>query len=198
MRVCYVRVSTVQQNTGRQFEMLKAYDIEKVFEEKVSGKDTNRPQLKGMLDFLREGDTLYVESFSRLARSLSDLLNIVDKLTEKNISFISIKEKIDTSTPTGRLQLAVFGAIHQFEREQNRERQNEGIILALRDGRDYGRPKIKINDSFIAGYKQWRNGEVTAVEAMRLCNMKKNTFYKRVKEYEQTNLNENNKPKEII
>lgn len=190
MRVCYIRVSTVEQNSGRQYEILKDYDIQKVFEEKVSAKDMNRPKLKAMLEFLREGDTLYIESFSRLARSLSDLLNIVDKLTKNSVNFISIKEKIDTSTPAGRLQLAVFGAIAQFEREQIRERINEGIRLCLREGRTYGRPKIKINEDFIEVYKQWKNGQIKAVEAMSICNMKKNTFYKRVKEYEQMSLNQ--------
>lgn len=185
MNIAYIRVSTKEQNTGRQYEALKSYNISKFYEEKVSGKDTNRPELQAMLEYVREGDTVYIESFSRLARNMLDLLSIIDMLTKKNVGFISLKESIDTTTPAGRLQLNVFGAIYQFERECSKERQREGINLCLAEGRAYGRPKIKINDKFVEVYHQWKSGDLTAVEAMRLCNMKKNTWYNRVKEYEQ-------------
>ncbi|WP_333593664.1 recombinase family protein [Anaerospora hongkongensis] len=186
MNIAYVRVSTKEQNTGRQLEALKACNIGRTYEEKISAKDTNRPQLQKLLEFAREGDTVYVESFSRLARNMLDLLTIIDQLSQKNIGFVSLKEKIDTTTPAGRLQLNVFGAIYQFERECSKERQREGIDLALAEGRAYGRPKIEIGDRFIAVYKQWKNDEITAVKAMELTGLKKNTFYNRVKEYEQT------------
>lgn len=184
MNIAYIRVSTKEQNTGRQIEAMKVHNISRIYEEKISGKDTNRPQLKLMLEYAREGDTVYVESFSRLARNMLDLLTIIDQLTQKNVGFISLKENIDTTTPAGRLQLNVFGAIYQFERECSKERQREGIDLALAENRPYGRPKIEIDDKFKAVYKRWRAKEITAVEAMQLAGLKKNTFYSRVKELE--------------
>jgi len=183
--IAYVRVSSTDQNTGRQLEALRAYQIERIFEEKISGKDRNRPQLQAMLGYVREGDTLYIESFSRLARSLSDLLEIVKTLSEKGVQLVSLKENVDTSSPSGRLQLHIFGALYEFERETIRQRQREGIDLALKEGRYYGRPRINVNGKFNEAYKKWKAGEITAVEAMQLSGLKKNTFYTRVKEFEQ-------------
>lgn len=105
MRVAYVRVSTVEQNEDRQVEALKKYEIEKWFTEKISAKDTNRPELQAMLDFVREGDVVHIHDFSRLARSTQDLLNLVQVLETKKVSIVSNKEQIDTSTPTGKLML---------------------------------------------------------------------------------------------
>lgn len=186
MRIGYVRVSSKDQNTGRQLEAMRIHNIEKTYEEKISGKDTNRPQLQLMLDYAREGDTIYVESFSRLARNMLDLLTIINQLTEKNVGFISLKENIDTTTPAGRLQLNVFGAMYQFERECSKERQREGIDLALAEGRAYGRPKTrKVTPEFVTVYKQWKAGDITATKAIELCSMSRAGFYKVVKEYEQ-------------
>ena len=114
--IAYVRVSTVDQNDERQREALAAFQIDKWFCEKVSGKDTNRPQLQAMLEFVREGDTVYVHDFSRLARSTADLLNIVDTLAAKGVHLVSRKEAVDSSTPTGKLMLTMIGAIAEFER----------------------------------------------------------------------------------
>lgn len=187
MKIAYIRVSSKDQNTGRQLEAMKAHNIERTFEEKVSGKDTNRPELNAMLDYVREGDTIYIESFSRLARNTLDLLTIINKITEKKAGLVSLKESIDTTTAAGRLQLGVFAAIYQFERECSKERQREGIDLALAEGRAYGRPQeYYIDDKFIAAYRQWKSGDITAVKAMELSGLKKVTFYKRVKEYEAT------------
>jgi len=184
-KVAYVRVSSKDQNTGRQLEAIKQHNVDKIFEEKISGKDTNRPQLLKMLEWVREGDTVYIESFSRLARNMLDLLKIIDELTKKNVGFVSLKESIDTTTPAGRLQLGVFAAIYQFERECSRERQREGIDLALKEGRAYGRPRVEINDKFLEVYKDWQTGKITAVEAMVRAGVKKNTWYNRVKEIKQ-------------
>ena len=107
MNISYVRVSTVEQNEQRQIEAMHKYDIEKWFTEKVSAKDTNRPQLQAMLDFAREGDTIYIHDFSRLARSTRDLLDIVEQLNKKGVHLVSNKENIDTSTPTGKLMLTI-------------------------------------------------------------------------------------------
>ena len=130
MKVGYARVSTVEQNEARQYEMFKNEGIEKVFLDKMSGKDTNRPQLKEMLAFLREGDCLVVESISRLARSVRDLLSITDELNTKGITLVSKKENLDTSSPQGRFTLTIFGAIAELEREQILQRQREGIEIA--------------------------------------------------------------------
>lgn len=188
MKIAYVRVSSKDQNTARQHDILKHYNVEKVYEEKISGEDTNRPQLKAMLEFARSGDAIYVESFSRLARSLVDLLVIVNQLTAKGIDLISIKENIDTTTPAGRLQLNLFGAIYQFERECIKERQREGIDLTIHEGRPYGRPKAQITDAYRLAYHKWRTGEIKAVEAMRLARVTRCTFYNLAKKMEQITL----------
>ena len=128
MRIAYVRVSTAEQNEQRQIDALAKHDIERWFTEKVSGKDTNRPQLQAMLEFAREGDTIYVHDFSRLARSTADLLKIVELLQRKKIHLVSNKENIDTSTPTGKLMLTMIGAINEFERQNILERQRERAL----------------------------------------------------------------------
>ena len=131
MRVGYVRVSSVEQNEERQIVALKQKaDVEKFFVDKVSSKSSNRPKFDEMMNFLREGDELIVSEFSRLARSTTDLLNIVDSLTKKDVKVLSLKEQLDTSTPQGRFMLTIFGAIAEFERELILQRQREGIQIA--------------------------------------------------------------------
>ena len=117
-KIGYIRVSTEHQETARQQEIMDSYQVDRIFSEKLSGASTDRPQLKAMLDYVREGDTLYVESISRLGRSVKDLLNIIDTLTDKKVTLISHKEKIDTDTPTGKFMLTVFAALSKLEREQ--------------------------------------------------------------------------------
>ena len=134
MNIAYVRVSTIEQSEARQVEALRVHQIDKWFREKVSGKDTNRPQLQAMLEFAREGDTIYIHDFSRLARSTSDLLKLVETLQAKNIRLVSNKENIDTHTPTGKLMLTMIAAINEFERMNLLERQREGIAIAKRKG----------------------------------------------------------------
>lgn len=142
MNIGYVRVSTVDQNEARQLEGLKKHNIDKWFTEKVSAKDTNRPQLQTMLKFAWEGDIIYIHDFSRLARSTADLLKIVEQLTAKGIHLVSNKENIDTNTPSGKLMLTMIGAINEFERTNLLERQREGIAIAKQQGKFKGR-KIK-------------------------------------------------------
>ena len=184
----YIRVSTQHQNTGRQHEGFTAHNItiDRVYEEKASGKNTERPQLKAMLQYVREGDTVYVESFSRFARSTRDLLEIVEELTSKGVQFVSLKENVDTSTPQGKFMLTVFAGLAQLERENILQRQREGIDLCLAEGRSYGRPSAEISDTFAEHYQQWKAGEIKAVDFMALENLPKSTFYKLVKRYEQT------------
>ena len=97
-RIGYMRVSTIEQNLDRQTDALQALNLDRVFEDKASGRNADRPGLQQMLDFLREGDTLYVESISRLARSTRDLLSIVERLESKGVGFVSLRESIDTTS----------------------------------------------------------------------------------------------------
>lgn len=185
--IAYIRVSTTEQNTARQHELFKSKGIEiyKIFEEKISGKSSsNRPQLKAMLDYVREGDTVYIESISRLARNTRDFLNILQDLQTKNVELVSLKENIDTKTPQGKFILNVFASLSELERETIKERQREGIDICLKEGRPYGRPKVETSNTWAANYHEWKKRKITAVEFMRRENIKKTTFYKLVKEYE--------------
>lgn len=184
MNIAYVRVSTVEQNDGRQLEGLKQYNIDKWFTEKISAKDINRPELKKMIDFAREGDTIYIWDFSRLARSTKDLLDLVETFKAKGIHLISVKENLDTSTPAGKLMLTMIGAINEFERANLLERQREGIALAKREGKYKGRKEIGYPKNWSEVYSKWKSRELTGTKAMELLELKRNTFYKLVKEYE--------------
>ena len=184
MRVAYERVSTSGQSILRQDVMMRDQQIEKVFTEKISGKDRNRPELQKMLDFIREGDTVVIESISRLARSTRDFLNILNELEQKHVTLISLKEKIDTSTPTGRFLVSIFAALAQLEREQILIRQQEGIRAQKASGTyTGGRPKAQINKKqFDSVIFRWQSGEITATQAMNELKLTKTTFYRMVKD----------------
>lgn len=183
-KIVYIRVSALDQNTDRQELMFSNMDIDKYFIEKASGKNTARPQLNKMLDYIREGDVLYIESISRLARSTRDLLSIVQKLQEKSVELVSMKENIDTTTPQGRFILTVFAALAELEREYILERQKEGIEAAKSKGKKFGRPRVETPKEWDKIITQWKDGEITAAEARNRLKMNKGTFYRRVKEYE--------------
>ena len=181
LKIGYIRVSTVEQNIARQEVIMKKLDVEKIFIDKISGKNMERPMLKEMMDFVRSGDIVVVESISRFARNTRDLLELVDQLVAKGVQFVSMKEKIDTSTPSGKFMLTVFGAVAQLERDYILQRQKEGIAIAKANGKYQGRKKIQ-NDRFDEIYEKWKNNEMTAIQAMKLLNYSKTTFYRRVKE----------------
>lgn len=184
MIVFYGRVSTVEQNEARQIKTAKEVNAEKIYIDKASGKNTDREQLKEMLSFVREGDTVIVSDFSRIARNTKDLLNIVETLNSKGVNFISIKEKIDTTTPQGKFMLTVFGALAELERETILQRQREGIEIAKAEGKYKGRKRIEIDeDKFKSVCRRWKNGEITAVQAQKELGLNPMTFYRRVKEY---------------
>lgn len=185
MKVGYIRVSTREQNTARQDRLMEELGVEKVFVDKCSGKSTNRPELKKMMEYIREGDTVVVSEIARFARNTRDLLKLVDELTKKGVQFESQKEKIDTTTPTGQFMLTVFGAISELEREYILARQREGIDAAKEAGVYRGRIPISVDKSqFEQEYELWKSGKITAVSAMSHLGLKPNTFYRRVKEYE--------------
>lgn len=144
--IAYVRVSTEEQNEARQREALQSYNIDRWFIEKASGRDVKRPKLQEMLEYIREDDTVYVEEFSRLGRSTADLLSIVKQIEDMGAKFISIKERFDLGTPSGKLQMTMMAAIAEFERELLLERQREGIAIAKRQGKYKGRKAICIPD----------------------------------------------------
>jgi len=129
VNIGYVRVSIVEQNESKQVEVLKKYNMDKVFTEKISTKNTDRPELKAMIKFAREGDTIYIYSLDRLAKSTKDLLNIVEELQSKGIHLVSYKENMDTSTDTGKLMITMIDAIAEFERINLLERQKEGKVI---------------------------------------------------------------------
>lgn len=190
MNIAYIRVSTVEQNEQRQIEAMKPFNIEKQFIEKISAKDTNRPKLQELLEFAREGDTIHVHDFSRLARSTKDLLDIVEQLSQKNIYLVSNKENIDTSTPTGKLMLTMIGAINEFERYNLLERQREGIAIAKRNGKYKGGKRKSVPD-FENGYQRYLRREISKVGLAKELRISRPTLDKLIKEYTEVHTNEN-------
>ena len=184
MVVGYVRVSTKEQNTARQAELMNQLGAEKVFTDRMSGKNTERPELQKMMDFVREGDTLVVESISRFARNTHDLLDLVEQLTVKKVDFISQKEAINTSTPQGRFVLTLFAALAELERENILERQAEGIAIAKAEGRMSGRPK-KAVDLFESAYQEVKQGKISASKAAKQIGISRSSWYRKVHEYEE-------------
>ncbi|MGL5381784.1 recombinase family protein [Clostridium sp.] len=184
MNIAYVRVSTLEQNEERQIKALANKNIEKWFKEKVSAKDIDRPRLQEMLDFAREGDTIYIHDFSRLARGTKDLLDIVEQLESKKVYLVSNKENIDTSTPTGKLMLTMIGAINEFERANLLERQKEGIAIAKEKGIYKGRKSITYPQDWKEVYAEWKSRKLTGIAAMERLRLKRNTFYKLVRDWE--------------
>jgi DNA invertase Pin-like site-specific DNA recombinase len=182
LNIAYIRVSTVEQNEARQVQAMKQYNIDKVYQEKVSAKNTDRPKLQEMLDFAREGDTIYVADFSRLARSTKDLLELVELLESKGVQLVSIKENIDTSTATGRLMLKMISAINDFERENMLERQREGIALAKAAGKYKGRKEVSIPD-FDKKYERYINREVSKSQLAKKLGVSRPTLDKLINEY---------------
>lgn len=182
MIVGYIRVSTVEQNLARQEETMQKYNVEKIFSEKVSAKDTNRIELKAMLDFVREGDTIVIHDFSRLARSTKDLLEIVELLEAKGVKLISNKENIDSSTPTGKLMLTMIGAINEFERTNMLERQREGIAIAKEQGKYKGRKEVKV-DNFEVEYNRYLNREINKTQLAKELGVSRPTLDKLIKEH---------------
>ena len=182
MKIGYIRVSTVEQNTIRQETLMEALGVDEIYMDKVSGKNTNRPELQKMLHYVRKGDTVIVESISRFARNTKDLLELVEQLTAKAVEFISQKESIDTSTPAGKFMLTIFAAVAELEREYILQRQREGIAEAKKQGKYHGR-KAKIHSDAEKVMKRWREKEITATAAMQLLGVSKTTFYRMVRKF---------------
>ena len=179
----YVRVSTAEQNDQRQKEALEKYKIDKWFEEKVSAKDKKRKKLQDMLEYCREGDTIYVHDFSRLARNTKDLLEIVEELERKGVNLVSNKESLDTSTPTGKLMLTMIAAIAEFERQNLLERQREGIAIAKREGKYKGGQVKKIDETvFERQYAEYKERKINKKQLAEALKISRPTLDKLLKE----------------
>lgn len=186
MKVAYIRVSTEEQHEARQKEAMKGFGVDKYFIEKKSGKNTtDRPQLQAMLNFVREGDTVYIHSLDRLARSTQDLLNIVEQLQAKGVELHSDKEAIDSNTPTGKLMLTMIAAINQFERENLLERQREGIAIAKEQGKYKGRKQVK-PEAWEEAYAKYKAREIKSIsELAKILGISRPTVYKLIEQEEQ-------------
>lgn len=181
MKIGYIRISTTEQNTARQEVLMQQLGVEQIFIDRMSGKSLDRPELQKMMGFVRQGDTVVVESISRFARNTRDLLELISRLNAKEVNFVSQKEALDTTTPSGRFMLTIFGAVAELEREYILQRQREGIAIAKTNGAYKGRKPIE-RPEFAVIVRQWRQGRMTAVEAMRKLDMKPSTFYRKAKE----------------
>ena len=164
----------------RQEVLMQSSGVDQLYIDRASGKNADRTELRKMLTYVRQGDTVIVESISRFARNTRDLLELVEQLTDKQVEFVSQKEAIDTTTPTGKFMLTIFGTVAELEREYILQRQREGIAIAKEKGIYKGRKPIERSElPQVAA--QWREGRITAAEAMRRLDMKPSTFYRKVK-----------------
>lgn len=177
----YARVSTQDQNLERQIDALNAYGIDRLYQEKMTGTRQHRPELDAMLSRLEEGDTVVVESLSRLGRSTKDLLMLIDLFESKKVKLVSLKENIDTSTSTGRLLITVLSALSQFERDVIVERTNEGLAAARARGRKGGRPKVA-DTKIRQALKLYDTKQYSLKEIESLTGVKASTLYRRLKD----------------
>lgn len=183
MRVGYIRVSTVEQHEDRQVkDLTENAEVSKVFIDKLSGKDTNRPQLNAMIDYVREGDTVVVSEYSRLARSTRDLIDIIETLQNKGVTVISMKEKLDTSTPQGEFMLTVFAGIATLERKLMLQRQREGIAIAKANGKYKGRQSKQKPDDWESLKALYMSRQISVSEIAKRCDVSRPIVYKWLKE----------------
>ena len=181
-KVGYIRVSTIRQNTGRQ-EVAMPEDVRKVFIDHPERQGHRPPQPQSLLCVPARRRYTHRGEHQPLRAHTRDLLSLVARLQEMDVAFVSLKENIDTQTAQGRFMLTIFAACAELEREQILERQAEGIALAKAQGKYKGRAPVKYDlDALKAACREWREGKITAVEAMRRTGLKRDTFYRRVKE----------------
>ena len=176
-KIGYARVSTLDQNLERQLDMLKQYGVDHIFQEKMSGTKRDRPELNKILAHVTMGDTIVVESLSRLGRSTKDLIELVELLGQKQVQLVSLKESIDTSTPTGKLLFTLMSAMAQFERDVIAERTQEGLKAARARGRKGGRPRCD-SRKLQQAIKLYDTGQHSVKEIEELTGIKKATLYR--------------------
>ena len=180
-KIGYARVSTLDQNLERQLDLLKQYGVDHIFQEKMSGTKRDRPELNKMLAHVTAGDTIVVESLSRLGRSTKDLIELVELLKEKGVQLVSLKESIDTSTPTGKLLFTLMSAMAQFERDVIAERTQEGLKAARARGRKGGRPRCD-SRKLQQAVKLYDAGQHSVKEIEELTGIKKATLYRAIQD----------------
>lgn len=180
MLVGYARVSTQDQNPALQLDALKAEGCEKVFTEKASGAQRERPQLQAALDYMREGDTLVIWKLDRLARSLKQLIETVEGLAARGIGLRSLTEAIDTTTSGGKLIFHIFGALAEFERGVIRERTRAGLDAARVRGRTGGRPPALSPDDLAAAKALLRDPDITVEQVARRLGVVPSTLYRHI------------------
>ncbi|NQX58553.1 recombinase family protein [Paenibacillus qinlingensis] len=202
MKLGYVRVSTKDQNTERQLKKMRELGIQDryTFVDKQSGKDFNRPQYQAMRLIIREGDLLYLDALDRLGRDYDGIIREWKHITrELNADIVVLENetlfdsrKFRTMGDLGKLLedqfLSMLSYVAEQERKKTKQRQAEGIEVAMSHGVKFGRPKQKITLEFLGVYSHWKSGQITATEGMKRLNMKPNTFYRRVKEHEEIDL----------
>ena len=176
----YARVSTEQQSLDRQLDMLERYGVDKIYNEKMTGTKRNRPELEKLLERLTEGDTVVVESLSRLGRSTKDLIWLMETFNSKGVNLVSLKESIDTTSSTGKLLFTLMSALAQFERDVIADRTREGLASARARGRKGGRPPID-SDKIRKALKLYRSGEYSVKEITELTGVRKSTLYKNLR-----------------
>ncbi len=190
-KIGYARVSTVGQNIEAQIKQLEDAGCKVIFEEKVSGKDTGRVELDRLKKQLKKGDMVIVTSFSRLARSTKDLLELVEDFEEQGVGFKSLKEDINTQGASGKFVLTLLGAVATFERELMLEKQRDGIEYAKSQGKYKGKQRtIHIDDKMAGLFERVDRKELKAKEALQLSGISQGTYYKLWKEWKQQELKE--------
>lgn len=173
----YARVSTEAQNLDRQLDALKNYGVDIIYNEKITGTKKNRPELSKLLDRITEGDTVVVESLSRLGRSTKDLIELTEIFQGKGVNLVSLKEAIDTNSPTGKLLFTLMSAIAQFERDVIADRTREGLKSARARGRTGGRPRAD-PEQVKKAVKLYKTEQYSVKEIEELTGIKKSTLYR--------------------
>ncbi|HWO75878.1 MAG TPA: recombinase family protein [Bacillus sp. (in: firmicutes)] len=192
----YIRVSSKDQNEGRQLEAMKKMGVDQrdIFTDKQSGKDFDRAQYQLLKRIIRKGDVLYIHSLDRFGRNKEEILHEWNDITKNIQADIVVLDMplLDTTqfkdslgTFIADLVLQILSWMAEEERDRIRKRQREGIDVALQNGAAFGRPKAQITDEFKEVYHRWKAGEMTAVKAMKEIGLKKTTFYKLAREYEE-------------
>lgn len=181
MKFGYARVSTDAQCLDRQIDILKEYEVDEIILEKMTGTKINRPELMRLKDKLREGDTIIVESLSRISRSSKDLLILIEYLDGRKITLVSIKEKVDISTATGKMLVTILSALCEFERDLIKERTCEGLQSARMRGVVGGRPRIS-DDRINKALRLYRAQTHSIKEITDITGVSRTTLYQKLKE----------------
>ena len=177
MMIGYARVSKEEQNLNRQIDQLTAYGAEKIIQEKYTGTRRDRPGIDVLFDILRPGDSLVVESISRLGRNTLDILLLTQELTMKKVQFISLKENMNTATPTGKAMLQMMSVISELERNLLADRVREGIAASQKRGVKMGRPKIT-QEKLDVAVRMYQSGDYSVKEIVETNQLSLGTFYK--------------------